>query len=135
MKKQTVPFGDVMGMEVALSNTISVDMTDSARMVWVSGQVAFDEHGEIVGKGNIRIQTEQSIKNIASALKEVGGTLDDVVNLTVFVKEMDDLSEINKMRLKYFNKPYPTSTTVQISDFVLPDILIEIDAQAVISIK
>ena len=111
------------------------DMTDSARMVWVSGQVAFDEHGEIVGKGNIRIQTEQSIKNIASALKEVGGTLDDVVNLTVFVKEMDDLSEINKMRLKYFNKPYPTSTTVQISDFVLPDILIEIDAQAVISIK
>ena len=110
-------------------------MTDSARMVWVCGQVAFDEHGEIVGKGNIRIQTEQSIKNIASALKEVGGTLDDVVNLTVFVKEMDDLSEINKMRLKYFNKPYPTSTTVQISDFVLPDILIEIDAQAVISIK
>lgn len=132
MNKQYIPFGDAMGMKVAFSDLVAVDITESVKMVWVSGQVAFDEKGDIIGKGDIGVQTEQCIKKIANALEKMGGTLDDVVKVTVFVKEMDRLEEIHKIRLKYFKEPYPASTLVQITDFVSPDILIEIEATAVI---
>jgi 2-iminobutanoate/2-iminopropanoate deaminase len=135
MNKKFVPFGDAMGMEVAFSNVISVDITNDTRLVWVSGQLAFNEEGEIVGKDNMGQQVEQCIKNIDKALKEVGACLDDVVKVTVFVKDMKDLAEIHKIRLKYFNKPYPTSTLVQVTDFVNPDGLIEIQAEAVCKIN
>ena len=135
MRKKAVPFGDAMGMEVAFSNVMSVDITDDTRYAWVSGQLAFDENGEIVGKGNMGLQVEQCIKNIEKALKEVGACLDDIVKVIVFVKDMKDLHEIHNVRLKYFNKPYPTSTLVQVTDFVNPDGLIEIQAEAVYRIK
>lgn len=135
MNRQTIPLGGVMGRELALSNAVSIDISETTRLVWVSGQVAFDDQGNIVGQGNMGIQTEKTFENMKSVLEKVGGTLDDVVNMNVFVKEMDTMNVIHDIRLKYFNKPYPTSTTVQITDFVLPDILIEIDAQAVITLK
>lgn len=134
MNKITLPFGDSMGMEVAFSNLVSVDLTKDKRYVWISGQLPFDDDGNIVGKGSMALQVEQCIKNIESALKQVGGDLDDVVKVVVFVKEMKDLKEIHNVRLKYFNKPYPTSTLIQVTDFVNSDGLIEIQAEAICEI-
>lgn len=131
--KKSIPFGDKLGMKVAYSNAIAIDITDTKKMVWISGQLAFDENGNIVGENDISIQTEQCIKNIRALLEEFGGTLDDIVQVTVYVKDMSELSEIHKIRLKYFNEPYPTSTLVQITDFVNPTALIEIEASGVIS--
>lgn len=135
MNKNVLEFGDAMGIEVAFSNIMTIDLTESARMAWVSGQIAFNEENEIVGHGNMATQTEQCIKNIESALKAVGGTLDDIVKVMIFVTDMTDLKDIHNIRLKYFNKPYPTSTLVKVAGFVNPNALIEIQADAVININ
>src|SRR5699024_803011 len=134
MKKQVIPFGDALGLEVAYSNAISIDISESARMVYISGQRAFNQDGKLIGKGDVSVQTEQCIKNIKEVLTEFNGSLDDIVQVTVYVKEMTNLVDIHKVRLEYFNKPYPTSTLIQISDFASKDALIEIEASAIIPI-
>jgi len=132
MKKDSIPFGRTMGFKVAFCNALAIDLSPAKRMIWVSGQIAFDEQERLVGKGDIRVQTEQVLKNIQRALTKLGGTMDDVVQVTVFVKDMSGLRDIHDMRLKYFGEPYPTSTLVAVNGFVHPDALIEINAVAVI---
>jgi enamine deaminase RidA (YjgF/YER057c/UK114 family) len=132
MQKESIPFGRAMGMKVAFCNAISVDLSEVKRLIWVSGQIALDENGKLIGKGDIGTQTEQCIKNVETALKKLGGSLDDVVQVTVFVKEMRGLKTIHEVRLKYFKEPYPTSTLVEVKGFVNPDALIEINAVAAV---
>jgi enamine deaminase RidA (YjgF/YER057c/UK114 family) len=130
MPKESIPFGRAMGMKVAFCNAMAVDLSKAKRMIWVSGQIAFDENEKFVGKGNIRVQTEQCLKNIQAALKKLGGSMGDVVQVFVFVKDMTGLRDIHNIRLKYFKEPYPTSTLVRVTDFVEPAALIEITAVA-----
>jgi enamine deaminase RidA (YjgF/YER057c/UK114 family) len=134
MIKESVPFGDAMKMKVAFSDVIAIDIADTKKYIWVSGQLAFDERGDIVGRGDMSAQTEQCIKNIEAALAKIGGNLNDIVKVMIFVKDMTDLHKIHEVRLKHFNEPYPTSTLVKITDFVNPDALIEIQAEAVVEI-
>ena len=130
LEKESIPFGDAMGMKVAFCNGLAVDLDRAKKMIWVSGQLSFDEDGQLVGKGDIGKQTEQCIKNIMDVLGQLGGTLDDVVQVTVFVKDMGDLRDIHEVRLRYFREPYPTSTLVAVKGFVHPEALIEINAVA-----
>jgi enamine deaminase RidA (YjgF/YER057c/UK114 family) len=132
MQKESIPFGRAMGMKLAFCNAISVDLSEVKRLIWVSGQIALDENGKLIGKGDIGTQTEQCIKNVETALKKLGGSLDDVVQVTVFVKEMRGLKTIHEVRLRYFKEPYPTSTLVEVKGFVNPDALIEINAVAAV---
>jgi 2-iminobutanoate/2-iminopropanoate deaminase len=132
MEKESVPFGMAMGMKVAFCNAISVNLSQVKRLIWVSGQIALDEHGRLIGKGNIEAQTEQCIKNVEAALKRLGGALDDVVQVTVFVKDISGLKAIHDVRLRYFKEPYPTSTLVEVRGFVNPDALIEVNALAAV---
>jgi 2-iminobutanoate/2-iminopropanoate deaminase len=132
MKKDSMAFGGAMGMKVAFCNGLAFDLSRAKRMIWISGQISFDGENRFIGKGDIRLQTEQVLKNIRRALQELGGTLDDVVQVTVFVKDMSGLKDIHDVRLRYFNEPYPTSTLVEVKGFVHPDALIEINAVAVI---
>ena len=132
MQKEIIPFGGAMGMKVAFSNALAVDLPEIKRFIWVSGQLSLNEDGKLIGKGNIEEQTEQCIKNIENALKKLGGSLEDVIQVTVFVKEMGGLKTIHEVRLKYFKEPYPTSTLVEVKGFVNPDALIEINAVAAV---
>ncbi len=132
MQKKSVPFGRAMGIKVAFCNAMSIDLSRAEKMILVSGQLAFNENEQLVGKGDMKAQTEQCLKNIARYLKELDGSLSDVVQVTVFVKSMDKLAEIHEARLRYFKEPYPTSTLVQVTEFVNPEALIEINAMAVL---
>jgi enamine deaminase RidA (YjgF/YER057c/UK114 family) len=132
MEKKVIPFGSEMGMKVAFSTSMSIDMKSVEKIIWVSGQLAFDENGDIVGKDDMFLQTEQVIRNIQKSLSELGATLNDVVEVNVYVRDMSRLKEIHEARLKYFKEPYPTSTLVEINKFVNPNALIEMNAVAVI---
>jgi 2-iminobutanoate/2-iminopropanoate deaminase len=132
MEKESIPFGEAMGMRVAFSNAMSVDLPKVKKLIWVSGQIALDDCGQLIGKGDIETQTEQCIKNLDTALKSLGGSLVDVVQVTVFVKDMTGLKAIHEVRLRYFKQPYPTSTLVEVEGFVNPDALIEINAVAAV---
>jgi enamine deaminase RidA (YjgF/YER057c/UK114 family) len=132
MHKESIPFGEALGMKVAFSNAMAIDLSRASRIVWVSGQLAIDEGSRLVGKDDIGAQTEQCIVNIQKALEKLGGSLDDVVEVTVFVKDIGGLRPIHDVRLRYFKEPYPTSTLVEVTAFVHPDALIEINAVAVL---
>ena len=105
----------------------------TGRMVFVSGQVARGVDGQLVGRGDIRAQTRKVLENVRAVLAEGGATMDDVVKVTVFVTNLaDNLSAIHEVRAEFFSSGYPASTLVEISRLVDPDMLIEIEAVAVV---
>jgi len=102
------------------------------KVLHVSGQVAQDTTGSVMGKGDIRAQTRQVLENIRTVLAAAGGTMDDVARVTVYVTDMSGLAQIHEVRAQYFRRPYPASTLVEVKRLVKPEYLIEIDAVAVI---
>ena len=103
----------------------------AGNLIFVSGQVARNSRGEVVGRGDIKAQTHQVIGNIRSVLEAAGATLEDVVKVTVFVTSVEHLSQIHEVRAQYFEKDYPASTLVEVSALANPDFLIEIEAISV----
>jgi reactive intermediate/imine deaminase len=101
------------------------------RTLYVSGQVALDGTGAVVGKGDLKAQTRQVFENLKAALKASGATLDDVVKITVFVTDMSQIQTVREVRDAYFTRNPPASTAVEVSRLVRPELMIEIDAVAV----
>lgn len=102
------------------------------KTVYVSGQVSMNADGEVVGEGDIALQTETVLENVKAVLEAAGGSLSDVVKVTVFIRDMGQYDEIHAVRHRYFNEPYPASSMVEVSALMDPRLLIEIEAIAVI---
>ena len=102
------------------------------RAVFVAGQIPWDENGDTVCKGDVAGQTRQVFANIGAVLAEAGGTLDDVVKITVFAADIRYRDEINRVRTETFSEPYPASTQVAVASLVDPEWLVEIEAVAFI---
>jgi 2-iminobutanoate/2-iminopropanoate deaminase len=105
----------------------------AGQLIFVSGQVARNAAGEMVGRGDIRAQTRQTLENIKTVLETAGATMDDIVKVTVFVTDVSHFAAIHEVRAEYFARDYPASTLVEVKSLVSPDLMIEIDAIAVIS--
>ena len=107
-------------------------LVSGGKLLFISGKPPFDTAGNLVGKGDIGAQTEKVVENIKAVLDEVGGTLKDIVKVTVYVKEIRHFEQIAAVREKYFTGVNCTSTLIEVSKLYHPDMLIEIDAIAVI---
>jgi len=102
-----------------------------ARVVYVSGQIARNEKGEIVGAGNMEVQTRQVFKNISNILASMGGNLRNVVKINIYTTKVDQLPTIRKLRDEFFpGSEKPCSTLVGVTGLALPEYLIEIGAVA-----
>ncbi len=102
-------------------------------LIFASGQVSRNVNGETVGVGDIKAQTRQVLENLKAVLEEGGATLDDVVKVTAFVTNVaEQFAQIHEVRGEYWKDGYPASTLVEISALADPDLLIEIEALAVI---
>ncbi|MHB1133455.1 MAG: RidA family protein [Chloroflexota bacterium] len=106
--------------------------TRAGNLLFISGQVALDAEGRLVGRGDIAAQTRQVLENVKALVEAAGGTMDDVVKTTTFIINMGELSQTLAVRREFFQAPYPASTAVQISQLVDPEWLIEIEAIAVL---
>lgn len=102
------------------------------KLVFISGMTARHPDGSITGVGNIEAQTRQVCENLKAAVEEAGGTLDDIVRVDVYVRNMEHFEAIHKVRREYFTGIAPASTMVEVTKFVSPDYLIEINAIAVL---
>ncbi len=102
------------------------------RVLHLSGNVSADTDGNVVGIGDIRAQTRQTLVNIRSVLSAAGGVMSDIAKVTVFVTDLSGLSEIHEVRAEFFDPPYPASTLVKVSSLFRPEYMIEIEAVAVI---
>jgi 2-iminobutanoate/2-iminopropanoate deaminase len=110
-------------------------VSDPGRMVFMAGQVALDEEGRIIGVGDIRAQTRQVFENIKRGVEAVGGTLNDVVSMTVFTTDARYNSEVSAVRREIFGSDLPASTQVEVAGLMRPELLIEISAVAILSTK
>ena len=104
----------------------------TGRLVFVSGMTSRRPDGSIAGVGDISEQTRQVCENVQAAVREAGGSLDDVCRVDVYVRNMEDFAKIHEIRAQYFHEPLPASTMVEVSKLAHPDYLIEISAIAVI---
>ena len=102
------------------------------RLVFISGMTARRADGSIAGIGDVEAQTRQVCENLKAAVEEAGGTLDDVVRVDVYVRNMEHFDLIHKVRREYFKAPAPASTMVEVCKMTSPDYLIEINAIAVL---
>ncbi len=102
------------------------------RIVWLAGQLAYNNAGQIVGHGDMRAQFRQTSMNIAVALKAAGATLDDVVKLVFYVTDMDEYFRCFDIRAEFFGKAFPVSTSVEVSRLAVPGAMIEIEVTAAV---
>lgn len=107
-------------------------VVSGGKTVYVSGMTARDENGELVGDGDIAAQTVQVLENMKAVVEAAGGSMADVVKLTIFMQDVSQLQQIRDIRARYFSKPFPASTVVEISRLADERFLIEIEAVAVI---
>jgi reactive intermediate/imine deaminase len=104
----------------------------SGRTIYIAGQVAFDSAGKVVGKGDFAAQATQVFENLKLALAVAGATFDNVVKVNTYVTDMSHLQTLRGIRGKYYGKSAPASTLVEIGKLAHPDLMIEIEAIAVV---
>ncbi|MFZ0334341.1 MAG: RidA family protein [Candidatus Acidiferrales bacterium] len=100
--------------------------------IWVAGTTATDAKGEIVGKGDVRAQTVQILKNIETALGRAGAKMEHVVRTRIFVKDISQWETIGRAHGEVFEKIRPASSMVEVTGLVSADMLVEIEADAVV---
>ena len=113
------------------SQAIRVE-TGDAVWIHVSGQIAIDTEGNLVGPGDVRAQTRQVFENLKAILEANGATFADAVKIGTYLTTLDDLAGMREVRSEYLTSEPPASTAVQVAALVVPDALIEIDLVAVV---
>ncbi|HEU4661083.1 MAG TPA: RidA family protein [Pseudolabrys sp.] len=102
------------------------------KLIFVSGQLARDKDGKIVGPRDMRTQIQQVGENLRAALESAGATLDDLVKTTTFVTDIDEFFRHVDVRHNYLGVGLPTSTTVEVRRLSHPDLMVEIEAIAIL---
>lgn len=126
--RQKISSGAPWEPVVGYSRAVRVGQT-----VYVSGTTATDEAGTVVGSGDPYAQTRQALSNIARALRAAGATMGEVVRTRIFVVNIDHWREIGQAHGEVFGTTRPATTMVEVRRLIHPEMLVEIEAEAVIA--
>ena len=127
MKQQRIDPGWAWAKKLNISPGVKIGDT-----VIVSGTVAFDGEGAVVGQGDAYAQSQQIFKNIEEVLTRAGATMSDVVKLTTYLINISDYKEFGRARNEAFPNGLPSSAAVGTSALIMPELLVEVEAMAII---
>src|SRR6185437_3707108 len=119
------------GLPVPRGSYSLVNVVQPGRMVFIAGQTASDHDGKVVGVGDAKAQPRFILGKIQRAVEAAGGTINDVA-LNVFTTDVRNHRDINEIRREVLGSNFPTSTMVQVVALARPELLLEINAIAVI---
>jgi enamine deaminase RidA (YjgF/YER057c/UK114 family) len=108
-------------------------VTEGGKMVWLAGHVGFvDDNGTSLA-GNLDAQTRQAFKNLEKTLQRAGGTLNDIVWMTVAVSDGRYSQRFTDIRKEIYKEDFPASTLLTVAAFAIPEIMVEITGIAVLA--
>jgi enamine deaminase RidA (YjgF/YER057c/UK114 family) len=102
------------------------------RTVYIAGQVAFDSTGKVVGGSDFAAQAEQVFTNLRRALASVGASFSDVVKMTTLITDVKNVPALREIRTRYLDPKEPPANTLIVAQLVRPELLLEIEAVAVL---
>jgi 2-iminobutanoate/2-iminopropanoate deaminase len=114
------------------SQAVQIDL-GNCKMLMISGQVAFDQQGNLIGKANFSEQATQVFNNIKSIIEAQGGKMNNLVRISIYLTDISQLAAFREVRDQFINiKCPPASTLVQVNRLFRDDVLLEVDATAII---
>jgi 2-iminobutanoate/2-iminopropanoate deaminase len=110
-----------------------VEVTGPSKTIYISGQIALDKGGTLVGAGDMKAQAEQVFRNLQAALTAAGAKFSDVVKMNTYVTDMEKAPAVREVRARYFGDTTPASTLVQVVHLARPELMLEIEVVAVVA--
>ena len=129
MQKKSIIPGDPERWKATYSPGVAVS---AGNLLFISGQVAFDDEGQVVGAGDIVAQARQTFKNLEAVLKKAGASFSDVIKTNYYVTDVSQFPKVSALRTEYFKDFFPSSTMVEVKGLAHKDLMIEIEAVAVL---
>jgi 2-iminobutanoate/2-iminopropanoate deaminase len=109
-----------------------VEVSGPVKTIYISGQIAYDREGNVVGAGDMKAQAEQVFKNLEAALTAAGARFSDVVKMNSYITDMSKAPAVREVRARYFGEAVPASTFVQVAGLVRPELMLEIEVIAAV---
>jgi reactive intermediate/imine deaminase len=128
-----MPFSTIATPEAKpVANYKMATRMEGGRLLYISGQVAWDTNGNIVGKGDVAAQARQVFRNLREVLQAAGGDLQDLMKITTYITKIEDFPAVAQVRSEVFQGELPASTLIVVKSLFHPDFLLEVEGIAAV---
>ena len=128
-----MPFSTISTPEAKpVANYKMATRMEGGRLLYISGQVAWDSGGNIVGKGDVRAQARQAFENLRGVLQAAGGDVQNLMKITTYITKLEDFPAVAEARSATFSGELPASTLIVVKALFHPDFLVEVEGVAAV---